>query len=315
MRNGRPALLLATLGVAVLATTACDAPPPIEEPLELSEVIVPVSVLERGRDVYTLYCRACHGDEGDGQGPAAAGFRPPPRNFQQAKFKFGWVVDGQPRDEDLLRIITGGLHGTPMLEWDMKPGDLEAVVQYIKTFNRDAWRDEYAIGTPVEPPPDPWTSREEAVARGELVYHGLATCWSCHPAYVSRDEISRATTELKGSPTTTFRPNLFYGEVKESDYLVGDYQVRVLPPDFTFQPIRSIREGSELEDLYRVLGAGINGSGMPAWEGSLPSEDIWAMAHYVDHLRLLNGTLEAREMRRRLMLGDGPPQPVLGAGL
>src|SRR5688572_25589376 len=71
---------------------------------------VDVHTLNAGAEAYMLYCRACHGDTGAGDGPASAALRPPPRDLRIATYKFAGVVDGLPHDEDLARIIRGGLN-------------------------------------------------------------------------------------------------------------------------------------------------------------------------------------------------------------
>ena len=86
--------------------------------------------------------------KGDGKGPAAIGLRPPPRNFKQGQFKFAAVASGQlPNDEDLLRIVQKGLHGSAMLPWnDVPERDLIDIIQYIKTLSP-----KWAEKTPGEP--------------------------------------------------------------------------------------------------------------------------------------------------------------------
>ena len=53
------------------------------QPVKLGGKVVSASVLTEGERSYDLYCRACHGDKGDGKGPAATGVRPPPRDFTE----------------------------------------------------------------------------------------------------------------------------------------------------------------------------------------------------------------------------------------
>jgi mono/diheme cytochrome c family protein len=279
-------------------------------PQKLAGKTVSAEVLNEGRVAYMQYCRACHGDKGDGRGPAAEGFRPPPRNFTQGEFKFGWVLDQKlPRDEDLVRIVTSNLHGSAMLGWEVPSEKLLTIIQYLKTLS-DAWKDDDAVGEPVVPAPDPWVGKElAAVQRGKLLYHGYTQCLTCHPSYATPEEISAASMELTGKPKTDFRPAMYQPELKDSDYTAGTYQVKLLPPDFLVNQIRSPRDESQLADLYRLLVAGVTGAAMPAWDPNVLPEktsDVWALAYYVRSLVRLRGTTAGLALRARL---DAAPQP------
>jgi mono/diheme cytochrome c family protein len=282
---------------------------------KLAGKTVPASVLNEGRVSYLQYCRACHGDKGDGRGPAAEGLRPPPRNFTQGEFKFGWVLDQKlPRDEDLVRIVGSNLHGSAMVGWEVPDAELLAIIQYIKTFS-DAWKEDDAVGDPVVPAADPWVGREQAaVTRGKALYHGYAQCLSCHPAYATPEEIDAASRALTGQPKTEFRPAMYQPDIKESDYLAGDYKVQVLPPDFLINPMRSPRDDSQLADLYRLLVSGVTGVAMPAWDPNVLPEktsDVWALAYYVRSLARLRGTTAGLALRARLNAAE-PARPVKG---
>jgi mono/diheme cytochrome c family protein len=281
-----------------------------KEPLKLAGKTVSADVLNEGRVAYLQYCRACHGDKGDGRGPAAQGLRPPPRNFTQGEFKFGWVLDQKlPRDEDLVRTVTSNLHGSAMLGWEVPSQKLTSIIQYIKTFS-DAWKDDDAVGEPVVPAPDPWVGKElAAVTRGRLLYHGYTQCLSCHPAYETPEEISQASVELTGKPKTDFRPAMYQPEIKDSDYTAGSYQVKLLPPDFLVNQVRSPRDDSQLADLYRLLVAGVTGAAMPAWDPNVLPEktsDVWALAYYVRSLMRLRGTTAGLALRARLDVAAQP---------
>src|SRR6185295_17411146 len=108
-------------------------------------------------------------------------------------------------------------------------------------------------------------------AEGKRVYHGLATCWTCHPAYETRKEIYDAHKSFKRD-LSEFRADLYFSALKDSDY-----GFNILPPDLARQPLRSIRDGHEMEDLFRVIASGIGGTAMPQWKGALPEGDkqIW----------------------------------------
>jgi mono/diheme cytochrome c family protein len=283
-----------------LAACTSTEPHGFTAPRTLGGRVVPAEVLAHGERAYLLYCRACHGEKGDAHGPSAPGLRPPPRDFTLGTFKFAAVAGGSlPGDEDLLRVVRVGLHGTAMRAWDGIPeADLLAIIQYLKTFS-PRWASE-APGEPIVPPPDPWAGREEAGAsRGRALYHGLAQCSSCHPAYASKAESFAYQKALTGNASGDFRDDPYGAVLKESDY-----GVKLLPPDFTRTDLRSIRPGHELEDLYRVVASGVGGTAMPTWKGALPDEDLWALAHYVRSLRRLRGTDRPDELRRANLAAD-----------
>ncbi len=206
-------------------------------------------------------------------------------------------------DAPLQCIVQAGLHGTAMLGWDVPDRTLADIVQYLKTFS-PRWKEEEP-GEAVLPTPDPWAARvEQGLARGRLLYHGLAQCLGCHPAYASRREIDEASRTLTGNPTTDFRPDMYGSVLKESDY-----GVKILPPDFTRAELRSVREGHRLEDLYRIVASGVGGTAMPTWRGALPEADIWALVHYVDTLVALRGTEEPKRMLEANLQADAQWKP------
>ena len=246
---------------------------------------VSAEVLTRGRRDFVQYCASCHGFDGDGYGRSGMALRPPPRNFTSPSFKFS-KVPGEylPTDDALVRLVKRGLNGTAMLPWALSEEQLGEIMQYVKSLSPEGlgWRDVYAeIEGPIRAGDDPWAGRiDDAVARGELVYHGVAKCNSCHPGYVTVPRLA----EINEIPVADFqpRPDYTYPVAKATDiYQVKGHPVAFLPPDFTWQEVRS---GITPADLFETIGAGIGGTAMPRWKGSLPDEDIWAMAHYVRHL-------------------------------
>lgn len=292
--------LAAAALLALVACTKVDDTEPFKQPVKLAGKMVEASTLNHGRVAYLQYCRACHGDKGDGKGPAAPGLRPPPRDFTSGSFKFAGVLDQkQPRDEDLVRIVRGGLHGTAMVGWDVPDRTLSDIIQYLKTLS-PKWAEDDAVGDPVVPTPDPWgeAKKAEAIERGKKLYHGFAQCIGCHAAYATKDEIYRYSKETTGEGTTDFRDAMYQPEIKDSEY-----GVKILPPDFLFNELRSINHPTELQDLYRILVAGVTGAAMPAWNpATLPNHeaDIWALAYYVRSLQELKGTPAADRLREAL---------------
>lgn len=284
---GALAMLLASAAFAkaVLSLRGPGRPAPAQEreapaadgARTLGGVLVPQATLVRGRTVFLVHCAACHGRAGDGTGVSGRGLVPPPRNLTLGLYKFASVPAGElPTDADLLRTLTEGLHGTAMLPWkDLGEGDLAAVVAYVKLLS-PRWADD-TPGEPIVPPADPWRENpKEAEARGLAVYHGLARCQSCHPAYETLATIDAASRALTGRAAES-RENAIRAVRKESEYGTS-----LLPPDFTRDELRRARTRA---DLYVVLAAGISGTAMPTWKGSLSESDLWALVHYVDGLR------------------------------
>jgi mono/diheme cytochrome c family protein len=267
---------------------------PIAQPLKLAgNKTVSVEQLERGQEQYTLYCRPCHGVAGNGRGPAGIGLRPPPRNFTEPVFKFGGVEAGSlPPDAELHRIIKGGLKGTAMLPWDVPDAIVDDIIQYIKTFS-DVWKEDEPA-KPIEITNDPWKGKEaEGIARGKIVYHGLAQCLKCHPAYLTKAEIFEAEKVATGNGTGAFRESPYEPEAKFADA----FKHTLLPPDFMRHDVKS---GSTPRDIFRTVASGIGGTAMPAWKGSIPDEDIWAIAHFVSSLVDMRGTPAVAEFQKKM---------------
>ncbi len=323
--NARRVRLMLLWGLVAVGLGCSRQPAPKLEPLKLGDGrTVPAETLERGRDVYAYYCLSCHGERGDGQGPSAVGMRPPPRSFRQGLFKFGGVPAGElPTDEALKRTVRRGLHGTPMQPWDVPAADVEAVVQYLKTFS-PRWQQE-APGQPLEVPADPWKGREaEAVERGKMVYHvagkGNAGCASCHISYVPKPELEALTEQVLGRKVDLSKADPYTQQARDSDYAVAvdekgepSQMAKVLPPDFLVHRLRTVWplgekvEGEEYtlqrqrEDLYRVIAAGVGGAAMPTWKGAIPEENLWALAYYVQTLTNLRDTREGRALKEQLL--------------
>lgn len=267
--------------LAALAGCSFYETPRFDAPLVLGGVEVPAAVLDRGARAYMTSCRPCHGHLGDGKGPQAVGMSPPPRDLRLGIVSFSSAPAGSVwRDEDVVRIVRAGLAGTGMRAWtDVPEEDLAAIVQFVKTlsprFRAEAPAEAVAVS------PDPWMTRPggrgEAAARGRAVYHGLARCQSCHPAYAAPDEIqgwARAAgvvAEPRPEPSRPLRVASDFGRLLEAT-------------DFRAGPLRAVRPGHRGEDLYRSIAAGLGGTAMPTWKGVLPEEDLWALVHYVDAL-------------------------------
>ena len=112
MRPTERALLALVVSVAML-----DAP-------------CALAASDLGHRVFVERCAACHGDNGGGDGPAAAAITPPPRNFRDPAFWRG-------RTEQQLRLIVrDGKPGTMMAPFQgvLSDAEIDGVVAYLQTF-------------------------------------------------------------------------------------------------------------------------------------------------------------------------------------
>ncbi|MFQ5414694.1 MAG: c-type cytochrome, partial [Phycisphaerae bacterium] len=243
---------------------------------------------------------------------------------QSGSFKFSSTRAGRlPTDEDLRRTITRGLKASAMPAWDLLPArTVDALIAYIKTFS-PKWRARQpAPAIPlVDDPYRRLTDKQAAIERGEAVYHGYATCWTCHPAYVDPDALNAHLRRFGGTPRERFRERLHESLGKPNTE--GEV---IFPPDFTRDFVRS---GAPVEYLYRSMGAGITGTAMPTWIDSMsftddagtllaqPS-DVWAVAYYVRDLigrrpaKLSEGAFAVRDRRQTIYPpGAAPPAAAL----
>ncbi len=92
-------LRLTLLLASTTALVACGGPKQSSPPPP-----PPISAAARaeGEQLFSTRCGACHGLEGKGNGPAAIGFNPKPRNFTDA------VWQASVTDEHIEKIIVYG---------------------------------------------------------------------------------------------------------------------------------------------------------------------------------------------------------------
>ena len=108
---------------------------PIQAPAESA---VNLDSLKHGKELFTkLECFKCHGDQGRGDGPAAAALTDNnsqpihPYDFESGtRFKCGTT------NSDLYKIFMTGLDGTPMPSFAdvMKPAEAWDLVHYLRTL-------------------------------------------------------------------------------------------------------------------------------------------------------------------------------------
>jgi cytochrome c oxidase cbb3-type subunit I/II len=232
--------------------------------IEMTDVTLPRSAewIAYGKEVYERRCIGCHGEKGDGNGPAATFlFNQRPRNFSAGVFKFRLTQKPIPTDGDLLRTITRGVRGTAMPAWYELPlNDRLAVIQYIKyelAVDRSDPSKPYAYF--VEEPPSqplyigpPPTPSQDLLTHGKEVWQN-AKCWECHGQ--------------SGK-----------GDGEKAAGLKDDFGFPIRPADLTSGQFKS---GPSVQDIFRTMSTGLSGTPMPSYRDSLSEQDRWALAYYV----------------------------------
>lgn len=231
-----------------------------------------------GPQVYREHCAVCHGEAGDGRGPAAAKFATAPRDFTAGRYKMRSTSSGQlPTDDDLRRSIVQGLPGTGMLPQDfLRPDEVDAVIAIVKGFSprfTDA-RPAAPLPIPAAPPPSP-----AAVTRGRALY-AKAECHECHGREARGDGPSAKDLKVK-------------------------------PADLTRRPFKV---GPAPRDVVRALLTGLDGTPMPSYHLILEDDELWLIAYYVDSLatpsRVTDDERTAREVVREHRAHHGRPTGV-----
>ena len=99
----------------------------VQNPWVFSELMV-----ERGVQVYQVYCASCHGPKGLGDGVAGATLNPPPRNL----IKGGWKYGGTSLS--LYKTLAQGIEGSSMVSFSYLPKkDRWALVHYVRSISQD----------------------------------------------------------------------------------------------------------------------------------------------------------------------------------
>ena len=296
MRSHRALLALPMTVFLALALASGCRKEPFSEPEILGGKDIAPQVLTRGHDLYARYCVTCHGEHGDGNGLAAPGMRPPPRDFRTATFKFAGAADQElPHDDELVRVVRDGLPGTAMRAWDLSEGEIRAILHYIKTFSAPGhgFRDPHREVARPERSPDPYEGREvEAIAEGERLYHTVLQCNQCHPTYVSPERYEEWDALLPRADAP-YRPVPRYSAA---------YDEILLPDDFLRHRLRSVRTDPKgrlrLDDLHRVIAYGLQGP-MPGY-GHLGDEMTWPIAYYVRSIAELRDRDAGESLLREL---------------
>ncbi len=219
--------------------------------------------MDAGEIIYAKRCLQCHGEDGDGLGPAAERLNPPPRDFTFGLYKFKTTAFDEDfaNDADMIRMIRDGMPGTAMPGWGdmLSEQDILDVIAYLKYFAdiEDAPEIQLDYGTQV-------ASSPESIAAGQLLFEEGDRCSECH----GLEGKGNAIKKLKDDNGDRTWP-------------------RNLTKPWTF------RASNDPRDIFTRISVGIPTTQMPSFADpksnkSLPIEGRWNIANYVASLAKTN---------------------------
>ncbi len=254
---------------AVLAASdesAKEATPPAEQTDPLSPE------LEKGMKLYFALCATCHGGIGDGTGYGNTITIPRSRNFKSGIYKYRSTPSGQvPTDEDLVRVIKLGNPGTAMPAYGDRYSDdvYMSIVNYIKKkIAPEVFKvspTPYVIGDPPEVTP-------EIIERGRELYTN-GNCEGCHGKYARGD-----------------------GELGREESMKDDWGDRIYPTNLTHP--WELRNFPTLQDLYRSLITGLDGTPMESYRSIYSDDELWSLAHYLKSVQISRTTKKVLPVKK-----------------
>jgi len=241
--RARAAVLSGLLGLLASLCVSAQGP---------SRAAVTPPAATDGKTIYDAHCANCHGAAGKGDGPASSLLTVRPRDFTLGRYKLRSTESGAvPTDDDLLRTIKSGMHGSAMPEWAPFLTDVQvrAVAIYIKSFSRRfASEAPQAIALA-----DPPAASPDSITHGQAIYERLK-CASCH----GDDGTGRGAvnTDLK------------------DDWERPIAATRLTEP-WTF------RGGATPRDILLRFRTGMSGSPMPSFKDAATDAEMGHLANYV----------------------------------
>lgn len=207
-----------------------------------------------GKAVYERKCLLCHGEKGDGKGPAGELLRPAPRDFTSGIYKIRSTANKIPADKDTFDVITHGMPGTSMPPWSVLPEkDRSNLIAYLKTFAADKFKE----APKKQELPKDVASSVASIKRGKEMYEAIE-CHKCHGAEGRADGPSRP--ELK-----------------------DEWGHPIAPANLTKR--WTFRGGATRNDIATRLATGVLGTPMPSFIDSVEKpEDIWHLTNFIASL-------------------------------
>lgn len=221
-------------------------------------------LIAEGKALYTTNCASCHGNDGKGDGPAAAAFTPKPRNFTTGEWKNG----GKP--SQIFQTLTAGLGSMPSFA-ALPPDQRWALVHYVRSFSPNRPEDSAADLTALAA-----QSGKPAAAIPVRVAMSLMAVTEPEVPFEFKKSLPQADSE---------GGQLYQARCAgcHSNSGMGGVRVRVIGSHpFDYLTTRRF-SGSSLQEFIRINSEGLPGFGKPGISDLTPAQ--WqALYGYVQQL-------------------------------
>ena len=214
-------------------------------------------------ELYNQHCLRCHGENGDGKGPASTNLRPWPRDFQKGAFKFRSTPLGTlPTVEDLEQVIAKGIlrSSMPPFETFLTAEEIQALAQHTLTLAAPSGKEK---GEPVEL--NHFEKSFEAIEKGKSEYRELG-CVQCH-----------------GDDGRGLGPSAATARDADGWWLQ--------PIDLT-DPL-AYGGGADAWNIFKHLATGLDVSNMPHYGDLVAHKRLWHLAQYLESIQVAS---EKREL-------------------
>jgi caa(3)-type oxidase subunit IV len=228
-------------------------------------------ILAHGKELFGQQCTSCHGDAGLGNGPAAGGLNPPPRNFASVT---GWKNGRKP--SQIYKTLKEGIAGGSMASFATLPAeDRWALSGYVASLSpepqADTEQDLVAVG--VDPTKDTMDGGSAAPTIPIQVAMRLMTEEAPRVAWMQPAALER----LEESPTAQYyQANCASCHGANAQGAVVSH-LGVAPK--AFLRVGSI-SGLPYEAFKKAVIQGLPGNGMPGY-GQLTETQLQELHAYV----------------------------------
>jgi mono/diheme cytochrome c family protein len=234
---------------------------------------VPVGPAD-GSKLYATNCAYCHGERGEGNGPAA--ISPRARSFGFDKFRFAMTPNGVPTDDDLMRIVRNGIPGSAMPKFDrMTDDECRAVIGHVRQLARAGAFRKWLQKALKEDPTDPDLEGAAKKVEAEVAVLGPAAL----PALPPVQSLANGKKTFDVSCAQCHGP-LGKGDGPQAQ--VDEHGTPIRPRDLT---TGTYKGGGRSEDILARIYLGVPGTPMPATQQLAP-QDLADLVGYVRSLAL-----------------------------